>query len=43
MILLLKEGTTIFSDFGGIIQKRFKENIAEKVSEIRKDLEQMKL
>ena len=41
VILLLKEGTTIFSDFGGIMQKRFKEKIAEKVSEIRKDLEQM--
>jgi len=43
VILLLKEGTTIFSDFGGIIQKRFKEKIIEKVNEIRKDLEQMNI
>lgn len=38
-MLLLKEGTTIFSDFGGIIQKRFNQNIAEKTVEIRRDLE----
>lgn len=43
VILLLKEGTTIFSDFGGIMQKRFKGKIVEKVSEIRKDLEQMNI
>lgn len=38
-MLLLKDGTNLFSDFGGIIQKRFTNNIAEKVIEIRKDLE----
>ena len=37
-MLLLKEGTSIFSDFGGIIQKRFSQNISEKVIEIEKDL-----
>ena len=37
-MLLLKEGTSLFSDFGGIIQKRFSENIAEKVIDIKKDL-----
>ena len=38
MMLLLREGTTIFSDFGGIIQKRFTENVSEKIAEIKKDL-----
>ena len=37
-MLLLKEGTSIFSDFGGIIQKRFLKNISEKTAEIKKDL-----
>ena len=37
-MLLLKEGTSLFSDFGGIIQKRFAQNISEKVIEIRRDL-----
>lgn len=43
VILLLKEGTTIFSDFGGIVQKRFIKHVAEKANEIRKDLEQMNI
>ena len=43
VILLLKEGTTIFSDFGGIVQKRFIKRVAEKANEIRKDLEQMNI
>jgi len=43
VILLLKEGTTIFSDFGGIVQKRFIKCVAEKANEIRKDLEQMNI
>lgn len=38
-MLLLREGTSMFSDFGGILQKRFVNNIAEKVGEIRQDLE----
>lgn len=37
-MLLLKEGTSIFSDFGGIIQKRFTLNVLEKLVEIKKDL-----
>lgn len=37
-MLLLKEGTSLFSDFGGIIKKRFAQNISEKVIEIKKDL-----
>lgn len=43
VILLLKEGTTLFSDFGGIVQKRFIKRVAEKANEIRKDLEQMNI
>lgn len=39
VMLLLKEGTSIFSDFGGIIQKRFAVNVSEKIVEIRKDLQ----
>ena len=38
VMLLLKEGTSMFSDFGGIIQKRFVSNISEKIIEIRGDL-----
>ncbi len=37
-MLLLKEGTSVFSDFGGVIQKRFKENISEQIMEMRKEL-----
>jgi predicted nucleotide-binding protein len=37
-MLFLKEGTSMFSDFGGIIQKRFKVNVSELEGEIRKDL-----
>jgi hypothetical protein len=37
-MLLLKEGTSVFSDFGGIIQKRFTQNISEKITEIKRDL-----
>ncbi len=38
VMLLLKEGTSIFSDFGGIVQKRFTNNVSEKLSEIKNDL-----
>lgn len=38
VMLLLKERTSMFSDFGGIVQKRFNSNITEKISEIRLDL-----
>jgi predicted nucleotide-binding protein len=37
-MLLLKEGTTLFSNFGGIMQKRFVQNVSEKATEIRKEL-----
>jgi hypothetical protein len=37
-MLLLKEGTSVFSDFGGIVQKRFTRDVAERVMEIKKDL-----
>lgn len=39
VMMLLREGTSMFSDVGGIIQKRFTTNISERVVEIRKDLE----
>ena len=39
IMLLLKDSTSIFSDFGGIIQKRFKSNVAELEGDIRKDLD----
>ena len=38
VMLLLKKETSIFSDLGGIIQKRFAQNISEKIVEIRGDL-----
>jgi predicted nucleotide-binding protein len=38
IMLLLRERTSIFSDFGGIIQKRFKTNVSELEGEIGKDL-----
>lgn len=38
VMLLLKEGTSLFSDFGGIMQKRFGKDIAERVVEIKRDL-----
>jgi predicted nucleotide-binding protein len=38
VMLLLKEGTSMFSDFGGIVQKRFKVNISELEGEIRTEL-----
>ena len=38
-MLLLKESTELFSDFGGIIQKRFRTNVSECTLEIRRDLE----
>jgi predicted nucleotide-binding protein len=37
-MLLLKEGTSLFSDFGGIIQKRFTQNVSERIVEIKRDL-----
>lgn len=39
VMLLLNEGTSMFSGFGGIIQKHFTQNVAEKVVEIRRNLE----
>jgi len=37
-MLLLREGTSLFSDFGGIIRKEFSRNISEKIIEIKRDL-----
>lgn len=39
VMLLLRDGTSMFSDFGGIIQHRFKANVSEKLVEMRNDLE----
>jgi predicted nucleotide-binding protein len=38
VMMLLKEGTTVFSDFSGIIQKRFRMDISEKIVEMENDL-----
>ena len=38
LLLKEKEGISLFSDFGGIIQKRFSQNISEKAFEIKRDL-----
>jgi len=38
VMLVLKEGTSVFSDFGGIIQMQFAQNISERVVEIKRDL-----
>lgn len=38
VMLLLKEGTEIFSDFGGIIQSRFMNNVAEQILTIKREL-----
>jgi predicted nucleotide-binding protein len=38
VMLLLKNGTSMFSDFGGIVQKRFTANVTEKINEIKLDL-----
>ena len=38
VMLLLKNGTSMFSDFGGIVQKRFTINVTEKIAEIKLDL-----
>jgi len=37
-VMLLKEGASVFSNFGGILQKRFSTNVKEKLSEIKTDL-----
>jgi predicted nucleotide-binding protein len=37
-MLLLKEGTSLFSDFGGIIQLRFISNISERIAEMQREL-----
>jgi predicted nucleotide-binding protein len=38
VMLLLQTGTSIFSDFGGIIRKEFSKNLSERGSEIRASL-----
>ena len=37
-MLLLMDGTSMFSDFGGVIQKRFKRDVSERMLEIKKEL-----
>lgn len=37
-MLLLKKPTELFSDFGGIVQKRFEIDVSEKTTEIQRDL-----
>jgi hypothetical protein len=37
-MLLLQTGTSLFSDFGGIIRKVFTKNVSERTSEIRASL-----
>ncbi len=36
--LLLKSGTSIFSDFAGVVQRQFTKNVSECVPELRRDL-----
>lgn len=38
VLLILKEGTDIFSDFSGILQIRFRDTIAEQFIKIRDEL-----
>ena len=38
--LLLKDGTSIFSDFAGVLQRQFTKNVSECVPELRRDLTQ---
>src|ERR1700730_10125831 len=38
VMLLLQNGTSLFSDFGGIIRKEFSKNVSERTSEIRASL-----
>lgn len=43
VMLILKDGTEVFSDFSGIIQHRFKTNVTERFVEIQRDLRGAKL
>jgi predicted nucleotide-binding protein len=38
VMLLLKEGTNVFSDFSGILQHRFRSDVSERFVEIQRDL-----
>lgn len=38
VMLLLKEGTNVFSDFSGILQHRFRSDVAERFVDIQRDL-----
>lgn len=40
VMLLLKKGTSVLSDFQGVVQKRFEATISERVAEIRNELVQ---
>ena len=43
VMLLLKEDTSLFSDFGGIVQKRFSKNVSEIISDMKNDLKSVGL
>jgi predicted nucleotide-binding protein len=43
VMLILKEGTEVFSDFGGIVQHRFRTNVVERFVDIERDLRGAKL
>jgi predicted nucleotide-binding protein len=43
VLLLLKEGTEIFSDFSGIIQHKFKSDVKEIYKAIEKNLKSIRL
>ncbi|MGL3210945.1 TIR domain-containing protein [Bradyrhizobium sp. BR 1433] len=38
VMLILKEGTNVFSDFSGILQHRFRNDVAERFVDIQRDL-----
>lgn len=40
MMLLLKTGTSVFSDFSGVVQKRFNSTLSERIPDIRSELVQ---
>jgi predicted nucleotide-binding protein len=43
VMLILKEGTEVFSDFSGIVQHRFTANVAERFVDIQRDLKGAKI
>jgi predicted XRE-type DNA-binding protein len=43
VMLILKDGTEVFSDFSGIIQHRFTTNVSERFIDIQRDLKGAKI